>query len=488
MLCLSAGFSWLFSSWAQSCLSFFKLQLVPPSWSLKKGWTALHLVVTWFLLIQPDPEWTCWLTADALVWKHKHRIENDLDTVAGAALETGCTLPKKGTPRAAAVVSINGRPRAATGATGSWYWAEAEEETHLARISRNCPILFHFPSLPSWIADQCTNFILSKGRNLKFEKVQFAANKVFTANTVLKVTCAMFIMFHIHTDLRMVAKSSEWLAADLDSCRGRRHCCRQASRAVAVPTAAARHCDDAITVSVGSRRSSSCCWVEKMRPPPSPQPQLPLSLPLSAPPHWQLFIAHVLEQYILVWMCGLAAAAGGSYHDALPRGRPWREAARRLQLAEAPSLAMWCLRHQQEVCSTAGPAMEGGDASRQIGDRRSKGYYTKTGVGRNQKDTRCSGQLFTGNHSDDARGSIFCPSRFLPHNSLLDPFKFWPTPLNTTPSKLLFGSSPLNSSANCLPNHFLEVSYTAKNRGHCKAEIDLSRMSSNQVWVSSHLG
>ena len=86
---------------------------------------------------------------------------------------------------------------------------------------------------------------------------------------------------------------------------------------------------------------------------------------------------------------------------------PQTEAPTRLQLEEAPSLATWRLRHLQEVCSTAGPAMEGGDASRQIGDRRSKGDYTKTGDGRNQTDSRCSDQIFTGNHLDDARGSDF---------------------------------------------------------------------------------
>ena len=41
-------------------------------------------------------------------------------------------------------------------------------------------------------------------------------------------------------------------------------------------------------------------------------------------------------------------------------------------------------------------------------DAQSKGYYTKTGDGRNQMDSRSLDQLFTGNHSDDARGSYSC--------------------------------------------------------------------------------
>ena len=81
-----------------------------------------------------------------------------------------------------------------------------------------------------------------------------------------------------------------------------------------------------------------------------------------------------------------AAAAGGS--DALPRARPRRGAPTQLQLAEAPSLAMWHRRHHQQVCSTAGrEAMHQRRSGPQ--DRRSKGNYTKTGDGRNQTDGRC---------------------------------------------------------------------------------------------------
>ena len=66
--------------------------------------------------------------------------------------------------------------------------------------------------------------------------------------------------------------------------------------------------------------------------------------------------------------------------DAPPRGRPRREALTLLQFAEASSLAMWCFPHRQEVCSAAGPAMEGGayrasggDGGRSLQSQRSQG-------------------------------------------------------------------------------------------------------------------
>ena len=42
----------------------------------------LHLLdcsVTWSLLTLTDVDWFCWLTADARVQKHKHKIETDSD-------------------------------------------------------------------------------------------------------------------------------------------------------------------------------------------------------------------------------------------------------------------------------------------------------------------------------------------------------------------------------------------------------------------------
>ena len=43
----------------------------------------LHLLdcsVTWSLLTRTDADWTCWLTADAHVRKHKHKFETDWDS------------------------------------------------------------------------------------------------------------------------------------------------------------------------------------------------------------------------------------------------------------------------------------------------------------------------------------------------------------------------------------------------------------------------
>ena len=43
----------------------------------------LHLLdclVTWSLLSQTDTDWTCWLTVDARVQKHKNKFETDYDS------------------------------------------------------------------------------------------------------------------------------------------------------------------------------------------------------------------------------------------------------------------------------------------------------------------------------------------------------------------------------------------------------------------------
>ena len=43
----------------------------------------LHLLdcsVTWSLLTWTDADWTCWLTADSQVLKHKHKFETDSDS------------------------------------------------------------------------------------------------------------------------------------------------------------------------------------------------------------------------------------------------------------------------------------------------------------------------------------------------------------------------------------------------------------------------
>ena len=43
----------------------------------------LHLLdcsVTWSLLTQTDADWTCWVAANAWIWKHKHRFEHDSDS------------------------------------------------------------------------------------------------------------------------------------------------------------------------------------------------------------------------------------------------------------------------------------------------------------------------------------------------------------------------------------------------------------------------
>ena len=40
----------------------------------------LDCSVTWSLLTRTDADWTCWLTADARVLKHKHKFETDPDS------------------------------------------------------------------------------------------------------------------------------------------------------------------------------------------------------------------------------------------------------------------------------------------------------------------------------------------------------------------------------------------------------------------------
>ena len=149
-----------------------------------------------------------------------------------------------------------------------------------------------------------------------------------------------------------------------------------------------------------------------MRPPPSPQPRLPppsLSLLLSAPPHRQRLYCSD-NNCTCIECVVIAAAAGGS--DALPWDRPRREAPTRLQLAEAPSLKMWRLSHQQEVCSTTGPSLEGamhhgrsGTDSQKTITPRLETVGTKWIAGvRTESD-----QLFAGNHPDDSRGSETSP-------------------------------------------------------------------------------
>ena len=142
-------------------------------------------------------------------------------------------------------------------------------------------------------------------------------------------------------------------AADLDSCRGWRHCCRQTGLAVAVPTAAARHSDDTTTVAVGSRLLS-----REDEATTFPTAVAAFAIAVAAAlcaaslAATLLHLIGTVHPWTSVECVGIAAAAGGS--DALPLGRSLREALTRLQLAEAPSLAMWRLSHQQVVCSTVG--------------------------------------------------------------------------------------------------------------------------------------
>ena len=67
----TAGFSWLFKLWTHSCLRFLLTD-----WQL----ASADCTVTWSLLTWNDTDWTCWLVADARVWKHKHKFETDSDS------------------------------------------------------------------------------------------------------------------------------------------------------------------------------------------------------------------------------------------------------------------------------------------------------------------------------------------------------------------------------------------------------------------------
>ena len=78
----TAGFSWLFIIWTHSCSLFF----------LTDNLHLLDCSETWSLLMRTDADWTCWLTADARVRKHKHKCETDADSRA-ATPYTSRTLP-----------------------------------------------------------------------------------------------------------------------------------------------------------------------------------------------------------------------------------------------------------------------------------------------------------------------------------------------------------------------------------------------------------
>ena len=81
LLCLNAGFSWLFIIWTHSrSRSFCRLTTCTVTcWTLLSGFTGLVFCsVAWSLLMRTDADWTCWLTADARVRrKHKHKFETD---------------------------------------------------------------------------------------------------------------------------------------------------------------------------------------------------------------------------------------------------------------------------------------------------------------------------------------------------------------------------------------------------------------------------
>ena len=51
----------------------------------------VHCIVTWSLLTRTDANWICWLTADALVPKHKHNFETYSLSQTAATPYTGCT-------------------------------------------------------------------------------------------------------------------------------------------------------------------------------------------------------------------------------------------------------------------------------------------------------------------------------------------------------------------------------------------------------------
>ena len=119
LLCLSAGFSWLFSIWTHSCSGFFYRLTACTCW------TAQGLGHT-------DANWTCWLAADARVLKHKHRFEHDSDSCH--TVHQWYTAYKQYTTGRACCV-YQWPTKGATAA--SWCWPEAEEEVRSVKFSRN---------------------------------------------------------------------------------------------------------------------------------------------------------------------------------------------------------------------------------------------------------------------------------------------------------------------------------------------------------------
>ena len=131
LLCLSAGalqesrgYSFL---WTRSC-SFFLTE-----WQLAPAGLRSYLV-TDSLLRKTDTDWTCWLTVDARVRKHKHRLkltQTAATQYSRSTLSTNSTL-------LAAPASNDGR-RAASLAAVPWRHHMLKKR-YLRVFSRNCPI------------------------------------------------------------------------------------------------------------------------------------------------------------------------------------------------------------------------------------------------------------------------------------------------------------------------------------------------------------
>ena len=107
LLCLSAGplqESYCFSIYQHTAFSIFLTY-----WQLASTGLCSDLVLTW-----TDTDWTCWLTVDTQVRKHKHRFETDsgscLSTPVVHYLRTDCGLP----------FCVNNGRTAASSAAVSW--------------------------------------------------------------------------------------------------------------------------------------------------------------------------------------------------------------------------------------------------------------------------------------------------------------------------------------------------------------------------------
>ena len=164
---------WLFSIRKHSCLHFF-FRLTPCTcWTVGTASDCSVQTVTWSLLTLTDADWTCWLTADAQVGKHKHECETDSDmklTQTASTHYTVCPLPTNSTLLAA---DDDESTMEQNSCSLSSYLTTTLCTRHATyKISRNCPI-----------RTALTDAIL---------KALFVANSKVSTNASLNSTECMF--------------------------------------------------------------------------------------------------------------------------------------------------------------------------------------------------------------------------------------------------------------------------------------------------------